>query len=99
MVCFCVASYHYKVHCCYLTILIPASVVHIGNRNNWPLIYDVLQVNVCAYAVLIEDMNITFISHKWETAMTSHGHVTTASLKQANKEYTEGHFLSACIDP
>ena len=31
--------------------------------------------------------------------MTSHGHVTTASLKQANKEYTEGHFLSACIDP
>ena len=33
----------------------------------------------------------------WETAMTSQGHVTTASLKQANKEYIEGHFLSACI--
>ena len=44
-------------------------------------------------------MNITFISDKWETAMTSLGNVTTASLKQANEEYTEGHFLSACIDP
>ena len=33
----------------------------------------------------------------WETAMTSQGHVTTASLKQANKEYIEGQFLSACI--
>ena len=40
---------------------------------------------------------MTFISNKWETAMTSQGHVTTASLKQANKEYIEGHFLSACI--
>ena len=29
--------------------------------------------------------------------MTSQGHVTTASLKKANREYTEGHFLSACI--
>ena len=25
--------------------------------------------------------------------MTSQGHVTTASVKQANKEYTEGHFF------
>ena len=25
--------------------------------------------------------------------MTSQGHVTTASLKQANKEYIEGHFF------
>ena len=29
--------------------------------------------------------------------MTSQGHVTTASLIQANKEYIEGHFLSVCI--
>ena len=29
--------------------------------------------------------------------MTSQGHVTTASLKQANEEYIEGHFLSACV--
>ena len=29
--------------------------------------------------------------------MTSQGHVTIASLKQANKEYTEGHFLPVCI--
>mgnify|MGYP001801588570 FL=1 len=29
--------------------------------------------------------------------MTSQGHVTRASLKKANREYTEGHFLSACI--
>ena len=29
--------------------------------------------------------------------MTSQGHVTTASLKQANEEYIEGHFLSAYI--
>ena len=40
----------------------------------------------------------TFIlSNKWETPMTSQGHVTTASLKQADKEYMERHFLSACI--
>ena len=26
------------------------------------------------------------ISNKWETAMTSQGHVTAASLKQAHKE-------------
>ena len=29
--------------------------------------------------------------------MTLQGHVTTASLKQANKEYTEGHCLPVCI--
>ena len=37
-------------------------------------------------------MSITFISSKWETGKTSQGHVTTASLKQATKEYTEGQF-------
>ena len=37
------------------------------------------------------------MSDNWETAMTSQGHVTPASLKQANKEYVEGHFLSAWI--
>ena len=31
-------------------------------------------------------MSQTFISNKWETALTSQGHVTTAPLKQANKE-------------
>ena len=31
-------------------------------------------------------MSKAFISNKWETALTSQGHVTTASLKQANKE-------------
>ena len=41
--------------------------------------------------------DVTFISNKWETAIKPQGHVTTASLKQANKEYTEGHLLSACI--
>ena len=39
-----------------------------------------------SHAVLIEDMSLPFISNKWETAMTSQGHMTTASLKQANKE-------------
>ena len=29
--------------------------------------------------------------------MISQGHVTRASLKQANKEYKQGHLLSACI--
>ena len=29
--------------------------------------------------------------------MASQGHVTTASPKQANAEYMEGYFLSACI--
>ena len=28
------------------------------------------------------------IHNKWEPAMTSQGHLTTASLKQASKEYT-----------
>ena len=36
-------------------------------------------------AVLFEYVGITFILNKWETAVTSHGHVITASLKQANK--------------
>ena len=56
----------------------PVSVVHIGNRHD-----DVLQVKCCAFAVLIKNMSITFISNKWETAMTPHGPVTRASLKQA----------------
>ena len=72
--------------------------MHIGNRTkNWPLFYDVLQFNCCAYAVRIKNMSIAFISNKWETAMTSQDHVTPASLKQANKEYIEGHFLSVYI--
>ena len=49
------------------------------------------------YAVLTENMSITFISTKWETAMTTQGHGTTTSLKQANEYYIEGHFLSTCI--
>ena len=40
---------------------------------------------------------IWFKYNMFETAMTSHGHVTRASLKQANKEDIERHFLSACI--
>ena len=39
-------------------------------------------------------MSITLISNKWGTAVTSQGHVTTAALKQACKEYIEGSFLS-----
>ena len=46
-----------------------------------------------SYAVLIENMSITFISNKWETAMTSQGHVTTASLKQAHKEDNRSVFF------
>ena len=63
---------------------------HRQQTSNWPLI--VPQINCCAYAVIIENMCITFIPvpNKLETTMTSQGHVTTASLKQANKEYTEG---------
>ena len=33
----------------------------------------------------------------WVTALTSQGHVTNPSLKQANKDHIEGNFLSACI--
>ena len=61
------------------------------------LFCDILQVNCCAYAVLNENMGITFLSSDWETAMTSQGHVTTASLEQAKKGYIEGQFLSAYI--
>ena len=50
-----------------------------------------------AYAVLNNNINLPFISINWETAMTSQGHVTAASLKQADNEYMEGRFLSACI--
>ena len=48
---------------------------------------------VCS-SLLIENtgMSISFISYKWETAMTSQVHVTTASLKQANKTYIERNF-------
>ena len=74
-----------------LPLLIPAEIVHIDNRHkNWSLLYDVLQVKYSACAVLIEYMK-TFISNKWETAMT------TEPVKQAKKEYIEGHFSSACI--
>ena len=59
---------------------------HSPQTYSWPLFYDVLQVNCCACAVLIENMSITFISYKWETAMASQGHVTTALLKQADEE-------------
>ena len=55
--------------------------------------YDVLHVKSCAYTVLTEKMAITFISDMWETAMTSHGLVTTESLKKANKECIEWHFF------
>ena len=78
-------------------MLILVSFVHISNRHKiGHCFYDVLIVKCSAYAVLIENIRITFISNKWETAMASHGHETTASLKQANKEYIAGHF-SICL--
>ena len=45
------------------------------------LFYDFLHVNCCAYGVQIENMSIglPFMSNKLVTAMTSQGHVTTAS--------------------
>ena len=74
------------------------SIVHINNRQKiGHCFYDVLQVKCCAYAVLIENISLEFISNKWDTAMTSHDNVTTALLKQAYKRYIDGHFLSACI--
>ena len=70
-----------------------ASVVHIGNRHQiGHYFYDVLQVKCSAYAALIENISMTFISYVCETAMRSHGHVTTALLKHANKEYYRGAF-------
>ena len=70
-----------------------ALIVHIGNGHKiGHCFYDFMQVKCSANAVLIENMSITFISSKCETAMTSHGHVTRASLKQTNREYIEGHF-------
>ena len=64
--------------------------MHINNRHKiGHYFYDVLQIKCCAHAVLIENMSVTFISNKRETAMTSYCHVTTASLKQANKEYDD----------
>ena len=70
-------------------ILIPPAIVHIGNRHK------------IGHGFMMWSTNwkyecITFISNNWETAMTWQGHVTTASLKQANREYIKGHFLSAC---
>ena len=72
--------------------------MHINNRQKiGHCFYDVLQGKCCAYAVLIQNISLEFISNNWDTAMTSHGNVTTALLKQANKRYIDGHFLSACI--
>ena len=69
-----------------MIILVSASIVHIGSRHKIDhYFYDVLQVKCSGYVVLFKNMSMTFISNKWETAMTSYGHVTTASLKQANK--------------
>ena len=88
--------HRFAMHVCYYTYT-HMGCAHRQQRSNLSLFYDVLQVNCCAYAVLIENMSKTFISNQWETAMTSQCHVTSASPKQANKEYTEGQFLSACI--
>ena len=83
-----------KIRKCRTTILITASIVRIGNR---PKIGDCFMMSCCTYAVLTENMSITFISTKSETAMTTQGHMTTVSLKQANKDYIEGRFLSTCF--
>ena len=64
------------------------------HTQNWLLVYDVLHSKCSAYAALIEHMSKKFIFNKWEIAMTSQGHVTTASLKQANKgDYRESFFI------
>ena len=46
-----------------------------------------------AYAVLNENISLSFISINRETAMTSQCHVTAASLKQADNEYMERRFF------
>ena len=53
--------------------------------------------NCSSYAVVIEDMSLTFISNKCETAMTSQGHVTTALVKPAHEEDIREVFLSGYI--
>ena len=59
---------------------------HRQQTQNWPLFYDVQHAKCTSYAVQIKDMSKKFISNKWETAITSKGHMTTAALKQAHKE-------------
>ena len=78
-----------KVHCSHqplcFAFLEKLSIVHIGNRHEiGHCFHRIPQAKCSAYAILIENMSMTFIPNKLETAMTSHGHVTTASLKQAN---------------
>ena len=76
-------------------ILIPASIAHIGNRHK---IGHCFMMSCKSTVVLIENMSTAFtsafVSNKWETTMTSPGHVTTASLKQANnKKDNRGAFF------
>ena len=66
-----------------VTILIPASIVHIGKRHKISRCFMISRrSNVVHVQYLLKTMSITFMSNKWETAMTSQGHVTTASLNK-----------------
>ena len=54
-----------------------AAVVHLGNKHKIGHC-STMQAYAYAYAVLMENISITFISYKSETAMTPQDHVTTS---------------------
>ena len=84
--CFCAIHSMYKI-CQYLwpAILITAPIVHVARQQ------------MCLCSTNWRYGCITFISNQLETAMTSQGHVTTASSKQTNTKNIKGHFLSAYV--
>ena len=68
--------------CLKLFIIIRASVVYIGHRYKIGHSFMIpCKSIVVPMQYSLKIMSMTFISHKLETAMTSQGHVTTASLK------------------
>ena len=81
-----------------IIMLVPAFVVHIGDRHKICHYFMMsCKSKCCASVVLTENMSTIFISNKREANMTSQGYVTTGSLKQSSTQYLEGHFLSACV--
>ena len=96
-----------KMGCLYF-ILIAAPIMHKGNRKLAIVLWcpGSHMLWLCSNNWKCECR--TFISNKWETDMTSQSHVTsvtTASLKQVNKENIEGIFYPPasqqvlCIHP
>ena len=68
-----------------------AWVVHIGNQHKIDHASQLLIL--CGTNWKYHNISIIFLLNRWETAKTAQCHVTTASLKKVNREFTGVFFL------